>query len=185
MSQTPTDTLLAAKAFREDPRVAEAKKLILEALADHARELTEVRPGDEQTKDSYSHWLERLAEMRGNPPFWPYLSSGLGNGPYVELSDGSVKLDFIGGIGVHGAGHSHPAMVSAGIDAALEDTVMQGNLQQNPASVLMMEKLVAMATETGAGLDHCMLSTSGAMANENALKIAFPQRAPCQPDHRL
>ncbi|MEO1528836.1 MAG: aminotransferase class III-fold pyridoxal phosphate-dependent enzyme [Planctomycetota bacterium] len=164
--------------LRDDPRVAEAKKLILEALADHARDLTTVRPSSEPMKDSYAEWLDRLAEMRGNPPFWPYLSSGLGNGPYVELSDGSVKLDFIGGIGVHGAGHSHPAMVTAALDSALEDTVMQGNLQQNPASVLVMEKLIGMARESGAGLDHCMLSTSGAMANENALKIAFHNASP-------
>ncbi len=112
------------------------------------------------------------------PPFWPYLASGLGNGPFVELADGSVKLDFICGIGVHGCGHSDPVMIDAAIDGALEDTVMQGNLQQHPPSLVMCERLIELATESGAKIDHCLLSTSGAMANENAIKIALHHKAP-------
>ncbi len=65
-------------------------------------------------------------------PYFPYLASGLGNGPWVELADGSVKLDFISGIGVYGLGHSDPAMVDASVAGAIEDVVMQGNLQQHP-----------------------------------------------------
>ena len=122
--------------------------------------------------------MQRLAATRGGPPLWPYLSSGLGCGPFVELVDGSVKLDFIGGIGVHGCGHSDPRMIEAAIDAALEDTVMQGNLQQHPPSILMSERLISLASAGGAPLSLCLLSTSGAMANENALKIAFHHRAP-------
>ncbi len=102
----------------------------------------------------------------------------MGNGPYVELADGSVKLDFIGGIGVHGCGHSHPDMVAASVDAALEDTVMQGNLQQNVPSVQMLSRLTTLACESGAALAHAILSTSGAMANENALKLAFHHAQP-------
>ena len=94
--------------------------------------------------------LDRLGSARGGPPFWPYLASGLGNGPYVELADGSVKLDFICGIGVHGCGHSDPAMVDAAIDAAIEDTVMQGNLQQHPPSISMCERLIEMASRGSA-----------------------------------
>ena len=96
----------------------------------------------------------------------------------VELVDGSIKLDFISGIGVHGAGHSHPAMVDAGIDAAIDDTIMQGNLQQHRPSLSLCQALLRLANQQGAELDHCLLSTSGAMANENALKIAFHNRQP-------
>ncbi len=60
------------------------------------------------------------------------------NGSFVELADGSVKLDFIVGIGVHGMGHSHPANVAATVDAAIEDTVMQGNLQQGLSTVTLI-----------------------------------------------
>lgn len=179
-SETPASSppRLVAESLRNDPRLAEARRLISEALSDHASALTGTRPAGAELRSDYEALLERLTAVRGGPPFWPYLSAGIGNGPYVELADGSVKLDFICGIGVHGCGHSHPAMVQAAIDAALEDTVMQGNLQQHPPSILMSERLISLACQGGAKLDHCLLSTSGAMANENALKIAFHHKTP-------
>lgn len=178
MSQTANEsTELVADALKNDPRIAEAKRLVAEAVSEHAAKLS-VRPPAESQRDSFASLIDRLSAVRGGPPIWPYLSSGIGRGPYVELADGSVKLDFICGIGVHGAGHSDPGIVYAAIDAAIEDTVMQGNLQQNPASVVMMEKLIALAESSGASLQHCLLSTSGAMANENALKIALHHNTP-------
>jgi acetylornithine aminotransferase len=96
----------------------------------------------------------------------------------VELADGSVKFDMISGIGVHAFGHSDPDLMNAGIDAALEDTVMQGNLQQNVESMELCRELVEMAGSTGAPLKHCFLTTSGATANENALKMLFQARHP-------
>ena len=179
-SETPTAThhSLAAEALRADPRIAEARRLIAQAVADHASTLTAARPAKSELAGDYEALLARLTTARGGPPFWPYLASGIGNGPFVELADGSVKLDFITGIGVHGCGHSHPAMIDAAIDAALEDTVMQGNLQQHPPSIVICERLISLARQSGAKLDHCLLSTSGAMANENALKIAFHHKAP-------
>ncbi|MEQ1843399.1 MAG: aminotransferase class III-fold pyridoxal phosphate-dependent enzyme, partial [Verrucomicrobiales bacterium] len=110
--------------------------------------------------------------------FFPYLGSGIGNGALVELADGSVKYDFISGIGVHHFGHSHPALVAACLDAALGDTVMQGNLQQNRDSVELSERLLAAARDIGSGFDHCFLTSTGVMAGENALKVAFQKKAP-------
>jgi len=55
---------------------------------------------------------------------------------------------------------------------------MQGNLQQHPPSIAMSERLISLASQSGAKIDHCLLSTSGAMANENALKIAFHHKTP-------
>lgn len=178
MSPSANDsTELVADALKNDPRIAEAKRLVGEAISEHAAKLS-VRPSVESLRESFADLIDRLSAVRGGAPIWPYLSSGLGRGPYIELSDGSVKLDFICGIGVHGAGHSDPGIINASIDAAIEDTVMQGNLQQNPASVEMMEKLIALAQASGASLPHCLLSTSGAMANENALKIALHHNTP-------
>ncbi|MFK8111351.1 MAG: aminotransferase class III-fold pyridoxal phosphate-dependent enzyme [Rubripirellula sp.] len=148
------------------------------AVAEHAGTIDAVRTPNADLATDYESLLQRLGVARGGPPFWPYLASGLGNGPFVELADGSVKLDFICGIGVHGCGHSHSSMVDAAIDAALEDTVMQGNLQQHPPSIKMCEKLIELSRESGAKLDHCLLSTSGAMANENAIKIALHNKHP-------
>lgn len=170
--------MLHAQALREDPRVAQAKQLLAEALADHASGLTAVRPADPALAEEYQSIIDTYTAARGAPPLWPYFAAGIGNGPYVELADGSVKLDFIGGIGVHGCGHSDPGLLDASVDAALEDTVMQGNLQQNIPSVRMLDRLVRLASETGGGIAHGLLSTSGAMANENALKLAFHRRQP-------
>jgi len=170
----------SADALRSDPRVAEAKRLLREALAEHGAGLQQVREPLAELQAGYEAMLGRLEVARGGKPIWPYLSSGLGNGPWVELADGSVKLDMIGGIGVHGAGHSHPDILDAAVDAALEDTVMQGNLQQHPPSLKMCERLLGLATQQGASLQHCLLSTSGAMANENALKIALHKAAPAE-----
>jgi acetylornithine aminotransferase len=149
-----------------DPRVEKARALLLEALESHRSKITHVRPPNPDLVPGYKAELDRLAKARGGATYFPYISSGLGNGPLIELGDGSVKLDFIVGIGVHGMGHSSPEMLSATVDAALEDTVMQGNLQHDSASLWMCERLIALA------------QLQGAMANENSLKIAFHNRAP-------
>ena len=178
MSTTQQSTGLAASDLHNDPRIAEAKRLILEALAEHSSKIDQVRAGDESLVPAYKKMLDEYGQMRGGNLYFPYLGSGIGNGPYVELADGSVKLDFITGIGVHGFGHSDPAIVEAGIDAALNDTVMQGNLQQGSISYDFVKSMLAIANQSDAGLDHCFLTTSGAMANENAMKMAFQKRAP-------
>lgn len=178
-SETRTNaTALRGESLRADPRIAEAKRLIAEAVRDHQASLIETSEPDPRLADRYQELLDRLAATRGGPPIWPYLSAGIGSGPFVELADGSVKLDFICGIGVHGCGHGSHAMIDAAIDAALEDTVMQGNLQQHPPSITMSQRLIALASASGAPLSNCLLSTSGAMANENALKIALHHNSP-------
>src|SRR5690348_4265801 len=126
---------LAAEALARDPRVLEAKRLLLLALTDHQRRLTGIRPPDPARAATYDETLRSFADLRGGALYYPYLGSGIGRGPLVELADGSVKYDMISGIGVHHFGHSHPGMVEAAFDAALRDTIMQGNLQQDGASV--------------------------------------------------
>tara|TARA_B110000483_G_scaffold239806_1_gene319088 strand:+ start:316 stop:2013 length:1698 start_codon:yes stop_codon:yes gene_type:complete len=124
-------------------------------------------------RDSYQAELTRAANLRGGALWYPYIGSGIGHGALVELADGSVKYDFISGIGVHYYGHSHHDMLDAGINAALADTIQQGHLQQNTDSVDSMESIVNLARKNGAAIDTCFLSTSGAMANENALNFLF------------
>ncbi len=176
----PTDRAgqLCADRLRTDARVAQAEQLLLAALRDAQRDIQGPLPPREELRAGFQNLLDRLAIARGGATYFPYLGSGIGNGPWVELADGSIKLDFIAGIGVHGLGHSHPKLVEAGVRAALQDTVMQGNLQQHRPSLEVCERLLELATAKGAKLAHCLLSTSGAMANENALKIAFHNRAP-------
>jgi 4-aminobutyrate aminotransferase-like enzyme len=165
-------------ALRADPRVAKAKQLLREAVAEHSAPLNDVHGPNPSLAGQFEAMLAEYAQLRGAPPFWPYLSGGLGNGPYIQLADGSVKLDFIGGIGVYGCGHNHPEMIDASVDAAIEDVAMQGNLQLHPPSIRIIKAISELASAGGAPLVHCMLTTSGAMANENALKLALHKASP-------
>lgn len=169
---------LQVEQMKADPRLAEAKRLLRGVLDEHTQHIQGIAPAAPDLVESYQEMLGRLASARGGATYFPYLSSGLGRGPFVQLADGSIKLDFIGGIGVHGLGHSHPKLLDACIDAALEDTVMQGNLQQHTLTLKMCERLLHLGNASGAKLGHCLISTSGAMANENALKIAFHAKFP-------
>ncbi|MFW6059818.1 MAG: aminotransferase class III-fold pyridoxal phosphate-dependent enzyme [Phycisphaeraceae bacterium] len=172
MSQTHADRLM------HDPRVAQAKRALLAALREHQAALEGARPAEPGLRAAYEAQLDAFSQTRGGPLFYPYLASGLGRGALVELADGSVKYDLITGIGVHGLGHSDETIVAACLDAALRDTVMQGNLMQHADSAHLAERFVALARESGAPLNHCFLTSSGAMANENALKLAFHKHRP-------
>ncbi|HMK35486.1 MAG TPA: aminotransferase class III-fold pyridoxal phosphate-dependent enzyme [Desulfomonilaceae bacterium] len=167
-----------AKKFLLDPRVAQAKAHLLQVLSEYQEVITGVRPPRVEWRKSYEEVLTEFGQLRGAPLFFSYLGSGIGKGPLVELEDGSIKYDFISGIGVHHFGHSHPAIVGALLDAALNDIPMQGNLQQNQKSVEVAKLLLSGATRNGARLEHCFFSTSGAMANENALKAIFQKKEP-------
>jgi acetylornithine aminotransferase len=167
-----------ADALFNDPRLLEGKRLILEALRDHQSQLTDLAPPIDALMADYQQQLAAFADLRGGGLYYPYLGSGLGAGALVELADGSIKYDMITGIGVHCFGHSHPDLVEAALDAALRDTIMQGNLQQNLESESLCRQFVDAAIEAGSDLRHCFLTTSGAMANENALKMILQKHHP-------
>ncbi len=134
-------------------------------------QITGVKGPTSDLKEGYAAALKRLADIRGTPLYYPYLGSGVGKGPLVELLDGSVKYDMINGIGPYFFGHSHKRLIKAAIRGALSDTIMQGNLQQTGVTLDVMESFVRLS-----GLDHCFLTSSGAMALENGFKIAFQKR---------
>ena len=110
----------------------------------------------------------------GSPLFFPFISSGLGNGALVECVDGSVKYDFISGIGSHFS-HSHPSLIEASLNGIVQDTVMQGHLQQSQSSASLLNLFLKTS-----GMAHGVLTSSGVMAVENGLKLAFQKRAPAQ-----
>lgn len=166
------------EAFYNDPRLEKAKKLIQEALSEHQANLTGVKPANPELKETYDNLLKKMADYRGGALFYNYLGTGIGNGPLVELADGSVKYDFITGIGVHYMGHSHAGVIEAQINGAISNTVMNGHLQQNVDTTKLLEILSKEACKHGAEIKNVFLSTSGAMANENAFKIIFQKRSP-------
>lgn len=166
---------LLAKELFEDPSVQPLIDQLVAVTQTHTKKLTSVAPAQSQLQQKYQHLLDDFASARGGKLWYPYISSGIGNGALVELADGSVKYDFISGIGPHFFGHSHPMMIASSIKAALSDTIMQGHLQQSTIAYDLCKLLLH-----GANWDdgHCFLSTSGVMAVENGLKIAFQNRFP-------
>lgn len=159
-----------ASLLASSPAIRDAIAAIVRELKARQAHLTGARPPQAELKETLDGWLKRSAECKGRPALYPYVGSGLGNGPLVELTDGSVKWDLINGIGVHMFGHSDPEMVEANIRSALADTVMQGNLQFNADSIEFTEFLVAEAVRSSK-LKCCFVTNSGCMANEQALKV--------------
>lgn len=166
-------SLLNADRLLQDPRVQEGRKLLMEAVRDFQQMPLSIRPPQKDRVQSYQETLQAFDALRGGKLYFPYLGSGWGQGPFVELLDGSIKYDMISGIGPHFWGHCYPPLTEVAINAALSDTIMQGHLQQNREAFLLSQLLVK-----ASGFDHCFLSSSGAMANENALKLAFQKKAP-------
>ncbi len=165
--------MLLFDQFFNDNDVQDAIDIILKRLEFYQHNIEGVKPANKDFETDFSNLMRTIETVKG-PLFYPYLSSGFGKGPYVECADGSVKLDFISGIGVHWS-HSDPRIIRSSLHAALHDCVMQGNLQQHQGSVPLYE-LLAKAS----GLDHVFLTSSGVMGVENALKICFQYKSPAK-----
>lgn len=166
------------KSFFEDEKT---KKMIADLVAHHqesAQKINAIKKPNDNLKAPFLKLVEEYSELRGGKLYFPYLSSGMGNKAFIELEDGSVKYDFIIGIGVHIFGHSHPLVLKACLEAGLEDTVMLGNLQQNVKSYEFTKQLLTAANKNGAKMAHCFLSSSGVIAGENTMKIMFQNRFP-------
>lgn len=141
--------------------------------------ITAPRPPEEGRKKDYEKYLEKIGQVRGRALYYPYVGSGAGRGAYVELEDGSVKLDLINGIGVHLFGHAHPRLMAAAVRGALSDVTNQGNLQPNIEYTKLAEKLVGLAG-ANSRLKHVWITTCGSRANEIALKITRQKHSPAR-----
>lgn len=138
-----------------------------------------VRPPQADAIENGKSWVDKTGQKRGRPLFYPYVGTGAGHGVYVELEDGSVKMDLINGIGIHLMGHGHPEVLKATVRGALSDIVVQGNLQPNREYFQFSEKLVALASRKSR-LKYAWLATCGTMANESALKITRQKHTPAR-----
>ena len=159
-----------AATFHDAPETRAAIEAILGRLEAAQSGIDGARPAAPGGRENLQGWIDRSADAKGRGPIFPYVGSGIGRGPLVELLDGSVKWDLINGIGVHMFGHSDPGMVRAAIESALSDVAMEGNLQFNAESIAFAE-LLASEARKGSKLKHVFLTNSGAMANENAIKV--------------
>lgn len=174
-SGTPAAT--HGQQFARDTSVKQSVAAIVRELQAHSARITDVQPARADLKETYDSLMARAGEVRGRALLFPYLGSGLGNGALVELADGSVKWDMICGIGVHFFGHSDPDMTTAAVEGSLGDVLQHGNLQAGFESYEFGEILLAEARKHSR-LKHCYVSTSGCMANENAIKVCYQKHAP-------
>lgn len=158
------------------PRFKSAKNELLQCILEASSKVSAMRPASNATRDLYMKTLEDFAKNRGRDLYYPFLSSGLGHGPFVELLDGSVKLDMISGIGVNFFGHTHPELISEMIDGLSSDT-MQGVLQPGD-EVRELIQTVLSKVGTSSRLKHGWLMCSGTMVNEFALKLIRHKHAP-------
>jgi 4-aminobutyrate aminotransferase-like enzyme len=150
--------------------------IVGEVVSASAR-ITEVRGPREGLTQSYEDYLKKIAATRGRPLFFPYVGSGAGNRILVELDDGSVKYDMVGGIGYTPLGHAHPELIRSALGACVEDNLKHGHLQATRPLYDFSEKILTLAKRKSR-LEHAFVSAGGAMANENALKMCYQKHAP-------
>ncbi|MFT5422516.1 MAG: 4-aminobutyrate aminotransferase-like enzyme [Phycisphaerales bacterium] len=177
MTQATEATTTVSQQFRSSPAVQAAIEAIVAEGQARSAQITDIRPPQDGLKADYDELMSRAAAVKGRGLLYPYISSGIGNGALVELADGSVKWDMITGIGVHILGHSHPGLIRAQLEAGLEDTTKHGNLQSGFGAYEFGELLLSHAKKSS-NLAHAFLTTSGAMANESALKVCYQMHAP-------
>jgi 4-aminobutyrate aminotransferase-like enzyme len=170
-------TITTGQQIHQSPAIQAAIDTVVAEVETHCSAVTDVRAPDPALALSYEALCKRVGDARGRPVLYPYVGSGAGQGALVELADGSVKWDLITGIGVHFFGHSDLDLIRASLHASVGDTLKHGALQTNMEPVTFSEVLLEQAGR-GSDLKYCYLSTSGAMANENALKVCFHKHAP-------
>ncbi|MEZ6243427.1 MAG: aminotransferase class III-fold pyridoxal phosphate-dependent enzyme [Phycisphaerales bacterium] len=176
MTTTTGDATLGAQ-LQDSPAIAQAIDALVTEVQAKSAQVTDVRGPVDGLTESYEEFMKRAGETRGRGLLYPYIGSGLGNGALVELMDGSVKWDMISGIGVHFFGHSDPDLIATAVRGSLGDTTNHGNLQAGWEGYQFAETLLELAGRNS-GLKHAFISPTGALANENALKVCYQKHAP-------
>lgn len=152
---------------------------LVQAVADEEKSLSTVSAPQAEAMDHGKRVFDEIGKHRGRALNYQFVGTGAGSGTFVEVEDGSVKMDLINGIGVHLFGHGHQKIREAAVRGALSDVVMQGNLEPNHEYVKLSKMMVDLASKNSR-LRHVWFSTCGTMANENALKLARQKNTPAK-----
>lgn len=177
MSQMTQQTTTAGTSFSASAELIQGVDTILAAMRAAKATLTDSRPPADDLKSEMERYDALANSSRGKGLFVPYVGSGVGNGVLVELIDGSVKYDMVCGIGPHFFGHSDEDLARTALVAATSDIHMQGYFQQN-ADAIDFTALLALEAGRNSRLKHAFLTNSGAMANDNALKLIYQRNQP-------
>jgi len=165
--------------IQESDKIKSLVKDIVSEVAKTNSQLTGIKAPQEQLKEAAKKKIDQTGQVRGRPLHYPYIGTGAGRGPFVELEDGSVKLDLINGIGIHLMGHSNERVMAAAVRGALSDVIVQGNLEPNNEYRLFIDKMTQLAGKNSR-LKYGWLATCGTIANENALKMARQKHSPAR-----
>src|SRR3990167_3503756 len=155
-----------------DPKFKKGSSLLVEAIQDLGSSFKKPKPGDPEYLKTLSNWIN---ELRGRPLIHPAIGSGMGQGVYQEMADGSIKIDFTTNIGVYFFGHNDPDLVETAIQAACKDVAMQGTIQQLEDYGRFLEILIKNA---GGRIVQGWPCLTGSDANDNALKIIRQKKSP-------
>ena len=126
---------------------------------------------------AYARALRALGRQRGRPLALPLLLGAPAEGAWMRLADGRRVLDWIGGIGVYAFGHGDADLLETAAESAAGSPVFQGHLLPGLEQLRLGRLLLKHASPR---LRHVWLSLSGAMANENALKLIWQKHAPAE-----
>ncbi len=166
---THFDALLHSKKFQQ------SKKEMISAIEQEASQINSVRPAKKELEFQYKELIKDVEKLRGRELFYPFIPSGAGNGPFIELADGSVKYDMITGIGVNFFGHGNLQLFDAQLDGAWSE-VWQGNLGPSLDHYKLMKEVLGSVGKSR--LKNMWITTCGALANEIALKIIRQKKTP-------
>lgn len=149
---------------------------LFSAILFEQQKFDHLKPADEDKKELLANKLKEYEQLKGRGFFYPFMASGRGHGPFVEMIDGSIKYDLINAIGVNLLGHSHPLYIKANLEAATSDTMMTGNLlsYQEPYEL----SKVLLDSVKNSRLKHFWFSCSGSFAGDTALKVLWQKKAP-------
>ncbi len=175
MPMTTSNAGTIGAQLRNSSGVRASIQAILQEVRERQAEIAGVQGPVGDLRTNLEDFMKRGDAARGRGCLYPYLGSGFGSGALVELLDGSIKYDMICGIGPNFFGHSDTELMGVALEAAMSDVTMQGYLQQNGDAVAFMETIVKEASRNS-DLAHAFLCNSGAMANDNALKIIYQAR---------
>ncbi len=176
MTQTTTGRTVGAQIL-DDEKLNAMVDGMVERIVEQSSVITDVREPNPELASSFQDLMDRCAAVKGRGLMYPSIGSGAGNGALVEMADGSVKWDMLTGIGVHFLGHGNPKVLRAQLIAGINETLKHGNLQTNFGAYGFGEKLLEHAAK-GSNLKHAFITTSGAIANESALKVCYQKHAP-------
>jgi 4-aminobutyrate aminotransferase-like enzyme len=160
----------------QSPEINEHFNKLFSSILIEQQKINKIKPADEDKKQILDQKLKEYESLKGRGFFYPFMATGRGHGPFVELLDGSIKYDLINAIGVNLLGHSHPLYIKANLEAATSDTMMCGNLLSYQEPYELSKALLDNVKKSR--LKHFWFSCSGSFAGDTALKILWQKKAP-------